>query len=98
MLTRPPGGMCGGRLARFLPLSAGAVERASVRVGEPAVQTRQAMAPPRFGGLTDTSTAAFEVVATSGALAQGRSERERPPAGGMSYSIIKPDRGGLCLG
>jgi len=25
------------------------------------------MAPPRFGGLTDTSTAAFEVVATSGA-------------------------------
>jgi hypothetical protein len=67
MLTRPPGGMCGGRLARFLPLSAGAVERASVRVGEPAVETRQAMARPRFGGATDTSTAAFEVVATSGA-------------------------------
>jgi hypothetical protein len=34
MLTRPPGGMCDGRLVRFLRLSAAAVARASVRVRE----------------------------------------------------------------
>jgi hypothetical protein len=55
------------------------------------------MAPPRFGGLTDTSTAAFEVVAMSGApgstalgarTASGR-RREKPDRGGCVSAEVR---------